>query len=140
MVTTIDWCRDCLSLLISAARVDMSRYSGTATNTLCIRIRVLTAAIVGHGRLRGSRHSYAYHRVESPSRLVWRKDAFSIVFVGTLARTAFICSLARDGPTMPSTISTVTVVDSQRRGHRRHGGWRSLKRDSPFECTWVSSS
>ena len=96
----------------------------------------VTASTVGRGHSRGSRPSYAYHRVESPSCLVWRKDNSStgIVFIVRLAHTASICSLARDGRTMPSASSTVAFVESQRRGDRRHGGQRSLKGESPFVC------
>ena len=75
----------------------------------------------GRRSLKGSRPSYAYHRVESPYRLVWRKDTSRVVFIVRLALTASICSLAPDGRTMPSASSTVTVVESQRRDGRRHG-------------------
>ena len=85
------------------------------------------------GCSRGSRSSYAYHRVESRSRFVWRKDT-SIVFIERLAHTAFIYSLARDGRTTPLARSTVAVVESQRRDNHRHGGRRSLKAESPFVC------
>ena len=90
----------------------------------------------GPRSLKGSRPWYDYtcHRVEPPSRLVWRKDTYSIVFIVRLAHTTSICLLARDGRTMPSANSTVTDVESQRRGNRRHCGPRAFKGESPFVC------
>ena len=55
----------------------------------------------------------------------------SIVFIVRLAHNTSICSLARDGRTMPSTSSTVAVVESQPRGDRGHGGPRSLRGSHP---------
>ena len=57
--------------------------------------------------------------VESPSCLAWRKDTYSIVFMVRSAHTASICSLARDGRTMPSASSKVAVVEAQRPSNRR---------------------
>ena len=51
-----------------------------------------------------------------------------------MAHTTFTCLLAHDGHTMPSTSSTIAVVESQQRGDRGHGGPRSLKGQSPFVC------
>ena len=62
----------------------------------------------------------------------------SIVFIVRLAHTTSICSLARHGRTLPSANSTVAVVESQRRGNRRHGGPRSLKGESPLPYHAVS--
>ena len=69
-----------------------------------------TAARVGRGRSRGSRPSYAYHSVQSPSRPVWRIDTSSTVFTVFLAHNASTCSLAGDGRAMPSANSAVAVV------------------------------
>ena len=52
---------------------------------------------------------------------------------------ASICLLACDGRTMPSASNTIAVLESQRRGDRRHGGRRSLKGESPFACISTSS-
>ena len=41
---------------------------------------------------------------------------------------------------MPSASSTIAVVESRRRGDRRHGEWRSLQGESPFVCVSISSS
>ena len=106
----------------------------TAQSPLWSHNGAATAATVGRGRSRESRPSHAYHRVESPSRLVWREDTYSIVLTVRSAHIASICLLARDGRTMPSAISTVTVVESQWWGDRRLGGPRSLKGESPFVC------
>ena len=54
--------------------------------------------------------------------------------VSCLARNTMVCLLARDSRTMPLASSTVAAVESQHRGDRRHGGPRSLKRESPFVC------
>ena len=89
---------------------------------------------VSRGRSRGSRPSYAYQRVEPSSRPVWRKRTSRIIFAVRLAHITYICLLAHDGRTMPSTSSTVAVVESQPRGDRGHGGPRSLKGKSPFVC------
>ena len=56
-----------------------------------------------------------------------------------LTHTESICLLARDGhpisvTAMLSASSTVTVVESQRRGDHHHGGLRSRKGESPFVC------
>ena len=93
-----------------------------------------TAATMGRGRSRESHPSYAYQKAEPPTRPVWRKYTSSIVFIVHLAHDASICSLARDGRTTPSASSTASVVESQRRGDRGHGGQRSLTGESPFGC------
>ena len=69
----------------------------------------------------GSRPSYAYHSFESPSLFMWREDTFSIVFIKRLANNALMCSLACDGPTMPSASSTLKVVQSRRRATAMKG-------------------
>ena len=71
---------------------------------------------------------------EPASRLGWHKDTYSIVFIVHLVPNASICSLARDGRTMPSASSTVVVVESQPRRDRCHGWPWSLKGVSPFAC------
>ena len=53
---------------------------------------------------------------------------------------ASICLMACDGRTMPSASNTIAVLESQRRGDRRHGGRRSLKGESPFARISTSSS
>ena len=67
-----------------------------------------------------------------PLALFGAKETSSIIFTVRLAHTSSICLLAREGRTMPSTSSTVAVVESPPRGDRGYGGPRSRKGESPF--------
>ena len=67
-----------------------------------------------------------------PLALFGAKETSSIIFTVRLAHTTSICLLARERRTMPSTSSTVAVMESPPRGDRGYGGPRSRKAESPF--------
>ena len=62
----------------------------------------------------------------------------SIVVKQCSCNNAFIISLAHNSHRLPSAGSAVTVVVSQHRGDRSHGGRRSLEAESPY--AWISAS